>query len=154
MPILQVLDEIPDPRGYNVVHDLTDVLFVAFAAMLCGAANCTEMAMFAEGRLALLRQFVPLAGGAPSHDTFSRVFRLLDPEAFGAAFHKLMGVFGQEARYAAQGQLAVDGKSLRRAYEKGCAHMPPLVVTVFECETFMSLAQTIAGEGGEAEAAI
>jgi predicted transposase YbfD/YdcC len=127
MPILQVLDEIPDPRGYNVVHDLTDVLFVAFAAMLCGAANCTEMAMFAEGRLALLRQFVPLEGGAPSHDTFSRVV---------------------------QGQLAVDGKSLRRAYEKGHAHMPPLVVSVLECETFMSLAQTIAGDGGEAEAAI
>ena len=154
MPILQVLDEIPDPRGYNVVHDLTDVLFVAFAAMLCGAANCTEMAMFAEGRLALLRQFVPLEGGAPSHDTFSRVFRLLDPEAFAAAFRKLMAAFGQEARYAVQGQLAVDGKSLRRAYEKGHAHMPPLVVSVLECETFMSLVQTIAGEGGEAEAAI
>jgi len=154
MPILGVLDEIPDPRGYNVVHELTDVLFVALAAMLCGAANCTEMAMFAEARLELLRQFVPLAGGAPSHDTFTRVFRLLDPEAFGAAFHKLMAVFGQEARYSAQGQLAVDGKSLRRAYEKGRAHMPPLVVTVLECETFMSLAQSIAADGGEAEAAI
>jgi predicted transposase YbfD/YdcC len=154
MPILQILDEIPDPRRYNAVHALTDILFVAFAAMLCGAANCTEMAMFAEGRLELLRQFVPLEDGAPSHDTFSRVFRLLDPAAFGAAFQKLMAVFGQEGRYAAQGQLAVDGKSLRRAYEKGRAHMPPLVVTVFECETFMSLAQAIAGDGGEAEAAI
>jgi predicted transposase YbfD/YdcC len=154
MPIVQILAEIPDPRGYNVVHALTDVLFAAFAAMLCGADNCTDMAMFAEGRLELLRQFVPLQGGAPSHDTFSRVFRLLDPAAFDAAFQKLMAAFGQEARYAAQGQLAVDGKSLRRAYEKGRAHMPPLVVTVFECETFMSLAQSIAGQGGEAEAAI
>jgi predicted transposase YbfD/YdcC len=154
MPILQILDEIPDPRGYNVVHALTDVLFVALAAMLCGAANCTDMAMFAEGRLELLRQFVPLTGGAPSHDTFSRVFRLLDPAAFDGAFHKLMAVFGQQARYAVQGQLAVDGKSLRRAYEKGCAHMPPLVVTVFECGTFMSLAQVVSSDGGEAEAAI
>lgn len=154
MPILQILDEIPDPRGYNVVHALTDVLFVALAAMLCGADTCTEMAMFAQGRLEVLRQFVPLGGGAPSHDTFSRVFRLLDPVAFGAAFGKLMAVFGQQARYEAQGRLAVDGKSLRRAYEKGRAHMPPLVVTVFECETFLSLAQSVATKGGEAAAAI
>ena len=154
MPILQILDEIPDPRGYNIVHALTDVLFVAFAAMLCGADTCTEMALFTEGRLELLRQFVPLRGGAPSHDTFSRVFRLLDSAAFGSAFEKLMAVFGQQARYEAQGRLAVDGKSLRRAYEKGCAHMPPLVVTVFECETFLSLAQTVAAQGGEAAAAI
>src|ERR1700688_2494522 len=154
MPILQILDEIPDPRGYNAVHALTDILFVAFGAMLCGAANCTEMAMFAEGRLELLRQFVALEDGAPSHDTFSRVFRLLDPAAFGAAFQKLMARFGQEGRYAAQAQLLVAAKSLRRAYEKARAHMPPLVVSVFECETFMSLAQSIAGDGGEAEAAI
>ena len=150
MTIIEALDEITDPRAYNIRHDLKDILFVALAAMLCGAANCTEMAMFAEGRLALLRQFVPLEGGAPSHDTFSRVFRLLDPEAFAAAFRKLMAAFGQEARYAAQGQLAVDGKSLRRAYEKGRAHMPPLVVTVLDCESLMSLTQNLAETGGEA----
>ena len=53
-----------------------------------------------------------------------------------------------------KGQIAIDGKSLRRAYAKGCAHMPPLVVTRFGCDTFMSLAQTVAQKGGEAEAAI
>jgi predicted transposase YbfD/YdcC len=154
MLILDVLDEIPDPRGYNAVHDLTDILFVALAAMLCGVTSCTEMAWFAETRLGLLRQFIPLKNGAPSHDTFSRVFRVLDPAAFNAAFGKLMAGFGAEARRATGGQVAIDGKSLRRAYEKGRAHMPPLVVTAFDCETFLSLSQEIAGSGGEAEAAI
>jgi len=156
MLILDVLDDIPDPRGYNAVHDLTDVLFVALAAMLCGATHCTEMAAFAEGRLELLRQFVPLRNGAPSHDTFSRVFRALDPDAFNRAFSRLMSAFGAQARQDAGRQVAIDGKSLRQAYEKGRAYMPALVVTAFDCETFLSLSQTVAvaGEGGEAEAAI
>jgi predicted transposase YbfD/YdcC len=154
MLVLKVLDEIPDPRGYNAVHDLTDVLFAALAAMLCGATACTEMAWFAQSRLELLRQFVPLKAGAPSHDTFSRVFRALDPQAFNAGFSTLMAAFGAQARKDSAGQVAIDGKSLRRAYERGRAHMPPLVVTAFDCETFLSLTQQVAGCGGEAEAAI
>ena len=154
MFIIDVLDEISDPRRFNAVHDLTDVLFVALAAMLCGAVHCTDMAMFAEARLELLRQFVPLKEGAPSHDTFSRVLRALDPQAFDTAFARFMAAFGQQARHDTHGHLAVDGKSLRRAYDKGRAHMPPLVVTVLACESFMSLAQSVAEAGGEAQAAI
>lgn len=161
MLILDVLDEIEDPRGYNAQHDLTDVLFVALAAMLCGSTHCTQMAWFGETRLELLRQFVPLRNGAPSHDTFSRVFRALDPEAFNRVFSRLMSAFGAQARQdvARQDvgrQVAIDGKSLRRAYEKGRAHMPALVVTAFDCETFLTLSQevAVAGGGGEAEAAI
>lgn len=154
MKVLEILDEVPDPRRFNAQHDLTDILFCSFLAMLCGATNCTEMALFTEGRLELLRQFVGLKNGAPSHDTFSKVFRLIDPDAFNAAFQKLMAAFGACARDQTRRQLAVDGKSLRRAYERGLAHMPPLVVTVFECGTFLSLVQQVAAEGGEAEAAI
>lgn len=154
MLILDVLSEIPDPRAYNSQHDLTDVLFVALAAVLCGATHCTEMEVFAEARLELLRQFVPLQNGAPSHDTFSRVLRALDPAAFNAAFARFMAAFGEQARIDAPRHVAVDGKSLRRAYEKGRAHMPPLVVTAFACDTFMSLSQVVAEAGGEAAAAI
>jgi predicted transposase YbfD/YdcC len=152
---LDVFGEVPDPRDFTAQHSLSEILFVALAAVLCGAVHCTEMALFAKARLALLRQFIPLKRGAPSHDTFSRVLGVLDPVAFNAAFMRFMAAFGEAARRdGAMGQLAVDGKSLRRAYAKGCAHMPPLGVTVFGCDTFMSLAQTVAGEGGEAEAAI
>src|SRR5436190_569701 len=154
MLLTEILDEVPDPRGYNAVHDLTDVLFVALAAVLCGAVHCTEMAFFAKTRLELLRQFVPLERGAPSHDTFTRVLGAVDPRAFQAAFGRFMAAFGEQARADTRGQVAVDGKSLRRAYDKGRAHMPPLVVTAFDCETFMSLSQVVAQAGGEAQAAI
>lgn len=153
MVFLDAFADVPDPRDYTARHDLTELLFVALAAVLCGASNCTEMALFAHARLEILRQFVPLAHGAPSHDTFSRVFRALDPAAFNAAFSRFMAAFGAAARPSGPRHVAVDGKSLRRAYESGRAHMPPLVVTLFESHTFMSLAQTVAQAGGEAQAA-
>lgn len=154
MIFLEAFDDVPDPRDYTARHDLTEILFTALAAMLCGAKNCTEMAFFAKTRLGLLRQIISLKQGPPSHDTFSRVFRALDPEAFGQAFQRFMTAFGQQARPAAGRQLAVDGKSLRRAYGHGQAHMPPLVVTVLDCDSFMSLAQGVAAKGGEAACAI
>ena len=154
MLLTDILDEVPDPRDCNARHDLTDVLFVALAAVLCGATHYTEMAFFAETRLELLRRFVPLKHGAPSHDTFTRVLGALDPAGFNTAFAKFMATFGEQARLDTGGQLAIDGKSLRRAYDKGLAHMPPLVVTVFSCDTFMSLSQQVAAKGGEAQAAI
>jgi predicted transposase YbfD/YdcC len=155
MMVLEAFADVPDPRDHTVQHELTEILFVALAAMLCGAKHCTEMALFAKTRLQLLRQVVPLKNGAPSHDTFTRVFKALDPDAFEAAFRRFMAGFGAQARRdTPHGHVAVDGKSLRRAYERGCAHVPPLVVTVFACETFMSLSQTLAKTGGEAQAAI
>lgn len=155
MTFVEVFSEVPDPRDYTAQHALVDVLFVALAAVLCGATHCSEMALFAKTRLALLRQFVPLKRGAPSHDTFSRVFNALDPEAFNAALMRFMTAFGEAARQGAPlSHVAIDGKSLRRAYEKGAACMPPLVVTAFACDTFMSLAQTVAAAGGECEAAV
>jgi predicted transposase YbfD/YdcC len=155
MVFVDVFGEVPDPRDFTAQHELPEILFIALAAVLCGATHCTEMVLFAQSRLDLLRQFIPLKHGVPSHDTFSRVLAALDPVAFNAAFMRFMTAFGQQARIdVPKGQVAVDGKSLRRAYAKGCAHMPPLMVTVFASDTFMSLAQAVAQEGGEAEAAI
>jgi predicted transposase YbfD/YdcC len=155
MVFLDVFKEVPDPRDFTAQHDLTEILFTALAAVLCGATNCTEMVLFAQGRLDLLRQFIPLENGVPSHDTFSRVLGAVDPVAFNAAFMRFMTDFGQQARIdVPKGQVAIDGKALKRAYAKGLAHMPPLMVTVFACDTFMSLAQAPAAEGGETEAAI
>ena len=80
---------------------------------------------------------------------------MLDPWAFQPAFGRFMAAFGAHAGSDISGRrLAVYGKSLRGAYDKGRSHMPPLMVTVFDCETFMSLAQVLAAKGGEAQGAI
>ena len=70
---------VPDPRAGNARHDLAEILVIAFAATLCGAETCCDMALFGRAKEPLLREFLALPHGIPSHDTFSRVFRLIDP---------------------------------------------------------------------------
>ena len=55
---------------------------IALCTVLSGGEDCTDMAEFARAKLGFLRGFLKLEHGAPSHDTFSRLFRLLDPEQF------------------------------------------------------------------------
>src|ERR1700704_2992814 len=110
---------LADPRANNARHDLVEVLVIALAAMLCGAETCSEMAEFGQAKEGLLRQFLRLGHGIPSHDTFSRVFRLLEPEAFEVAFRRFMAAFAKANGLKLSGVVAIDGKALRGAYERG-----------------------------------
>jgi predicted transposase YbfD/YdcC len=139
-PFAAVFGELVDPRASNARHDLVEVLFVALMAMLCGAQDCTDMAIFADAKLDLLRQAVDLKHGAPSHDTFSRVFRLLAPEPFEAAFSK----FTRAMAGALQGVVAIDGKALRGAYEKGRKSTPLHLVNIWAAQTRLVIGQRLA----------
>jgi predicted transposase YbfD/YdcC len=141
---------LPDPRADNAVHDLTEILFIALLATLCGAQSCCDIALFAKTKETLLRTVLVLAHGVPSHDTFSRVFRMLDPQAFETAFRRFMQSFAQTL----QGVVAIDGKALRRAYERGQSHMPPIMVTAWGAQTRMALANVLAEGNNEAAAAL
>jgi predicted transposase YbfD/YdcC len=153
--VITIFREVRDPREPNARHDLADVLFVALAAVLCGAKSCVDMAEFAEDRLSELREIVALRHGAPSHDTFSRVFRLLDPAELAIAFERCLAAIRQElGAPSPAGVVAIDAKSLRRGYEKGRAFMPPLMVNVFETQTRLSIAQARAPDGGEVRATL
>jgi predicted transposase YbfD/YdcC len=148
--ILTIFREVRDPRDPNARHDLADILFVAVAGVLCGAKTCVDMAEFAEDRLETLREIVPLKAGAPSHDTFSRVFRLLDPTELARAFEACLAAIREElGSPSPKGVVAIDAKSLRRGYDKGRAFMPPLMVNVFDTQTRLSIAQARAPEGSE-----
>jgi predicted transposase YbfD/YdcC len=132
--------DMPDPRAGNARHDLMELLFIALAATLCGAEDCTDMAEFAGAKLDLLRQVVKLEHGPPSHDTFSRVFRLLDPEPFEAAFARFTAAFAG----AIEGVVAIDGKALRGAYERGCKATPLHLVNVWAAEKRLTIGQHLA----------
>ena len=62
---------------------------------LCGAQGAADMALFAKSKEPFLRGMLTLENGVPSHDTFSRLFRQLDPEQFGSAFKRFMASFSQ-----------------------------------------------------------
>lgn len=137
----QVFRRLPDPRAANARHDLLEVLVIALAATLCGAESCSDMADFGQAKEELLRLFLRLEHGVPSHDTFSRVFRLLEPDAFEAAFRRFMAAFAKANRLKLTGVVAVDGKALRGAYERGGKATPLHLVNVFAVEARMALAQ-------------
>src|SRR6202142_3232311 len=147
--------DLPDPRADNARHELSEILFIALLASLCGAKGCSAMAEFGRSKEALLRTILTLEHGIPSHDTFSALFRMLDPKAFEAAFREFTRAFGAAANIGkTKGVVAVDGKSLRRAYEVGQSHMPRLMVTVWGAQTRMALANVLAENNNEAEAAL
>jgi predicted transposase YbfD/YdcC len=151
----EIFGDLPDPRADNARHELVEVLFIAFLATLCGATSCSDMEEFGLSKEPLLRQVLTLEHGIPSHDTFSRVFRMLDPKAFEAAFREFMAAFGAAAKLGrTKGVVAVDGKALRRAYEAGRSHMPKLMVSLWGAQTRMVLANTLAENNDEAGAAL
>src|SRR5215470_18263613 len=149
-----IFRRVPDPRAGNARHDLLDVLFMAFVAVLCGAESCSDMADFGQSKEGLLRLVLRLEHGIPSHDTFSRVFRLLEPEAFGRAFRRFMAAFAKAHKLDLSGVVAIDGKALRGAYERGGKTSPLHLVNVFAADARMALAQRKAPGRDETKGAL
>jgi predicted transposase YbfD/YdcC len=146
----EAFGSLPDPRAPNARHELSELLVIALASVLCGAESCSDMADFGLAKEPLLRQFLRLEHGIPSHDTFSRVFRLLDPEAFEAAFRQFMGAFAKTLH----GVVAIDGKALRGAFERGRRTTPLHLVNVWAAEARLAIAQRVAPKRDEAAGAL
>jgi hypothetical protein len=100
-------------RSGNVTrHKLLDVVTIALIASICGADSCTD---FACGREALFRYFLELPGGLPSHDTFSRLFRLLAPPASAGCFASFLdGLAGRQRRRRRTQHVDADNASCAR----------------------------------------
>src|SRR5215469_4070431 len=145
---------LPDPRAGNARHDLLEILLLALAAVLCGATSCSEMEEFGLSKEGMLRLVLRLEHGIPSHDTFSRVFRALNPHAFEAAFRRFMAAFAKANGVKLTGVVAIDGKALRGAYERGREATPLHLVNVFAVEARMALAQRKAAGRNETAGAL
>ena len=92
--LVEDVEPLEDPRHGNAGrHSLHDIVVIALCTMLCGGETCTDMALFGHSKRESLESFLPLRNGIPSYDTFSRVFRLLEPEAFRKWFLGFMGQF-------------------------------------------------------------
>lgn len=154
--VLAIFADIDDPRDHTAQYELSALLFLALAATLCGARSCVDIADFAAANRIDLAEIVDLpAGATPSHDTFSRLFRLLDPEQLEAAMRRFSAALREGLGLRpAEGTVAVDGKRLRRGYERGRSHMPPLMVGIWDAETRLSLAARAGADGNEVAATL
>jgi predicted transposase YbfD/YdcC len=149
---ISIFEDVEDPRAGNARHDLLDLLFIALAAVLCGAESCADMADFGEAKEEVLREVLRLEHGIPSHDTFSRVFRLLDPQAFEESFTRFMAAFAKSNRL--KGVVAIDGKAIKGAFAKGAKATPLHLVNVWAAEQRLALAQRLAPGRNEVAGAL
>jgi predicted transposase YbfD/YdcC len=108
---------LEDPRcALKRRHQLFDMIVIAIAGTLCGADGWVQLAEFGRAKQAWLSRFLELPNGIPAHDTFGRVFSLLQPEAFEACFRAWV----EAIRTVIPGEvIAIDGKTLRRSHARG-----------------------------------
>ncbi len=130
---------IEDPRcSGKVEHRLIDILVIAVCAVIACAESWDDIALYGRSKLAWLRTFLELPNGIPSHDTFRRVFMLIDPDTFETGFATWVGALtaGFEREV-----VAIDGKTIRRSFDHGREQSPLHVVSAWASEQGLVLGQ-------------
>ena len=127
-------------------HELLDIIIIAVSAVLCEAETWVDVAEFGRIRLEWLQGFLHLSNGIPSHDTFRRVFALLNPEEFERCFLLWAGGL----REGIEGQMvALDGKTLRRSHDSASGKTPLNLVSAWASENHLVLGQLRVEDGSK-----
>lgn len=128
---------LPDPRIDRAKrHNLIDILFIAVCTIICGGEGFTDMEVFGKAKEDWLRKYLELPHGIPSHDTFRRVFAIIEPESFAECFTN----WSKTLHKATNGEvIALDGKTIRHSFDtysdKPALHM----VSVWAAENGVAL---------------
>src|SRR3954452_11517586 len=148
--LIAAFETIEDPRcAWKVEHRLLDILVIAVCAVLGEAGSFEDIALYGRCKRRWLEGFLELPNGIPSHDTFRRVLTLVEPDAFERCFTGwVRKVFRPEE--GAPRQLAIDGKTVRRSFDRKKGRSPLHLVSAYATEGGIVLAQRAAEtEGGE-----
>ena len=140
---LEHFRDIPDHRqSSKVVYPLDEVLLLSLLAVLAGAETFVDITRFGEAKLAFLRRFRPFAGGTPSHDHLGDIFATLDAEAFQRCFVGWVAALtGAPAEV-----IAIDGKTVRRSFEKKAGKAAIHMVSAFAARQRLVLGQVKVAE--------
>src|SRR6185437_1688070 len=147
--ILDHFDDLPDPRReQGRIHRLDEIVFIATCAVLCGADSWEQIADYAHSKIDWIKTFLALPGGIPSHDTFRRVFCLLDPLAFQKCFYawitalmRRQGLTPVATDPPELRPIAIDGKAQRGSARRGVGHSALHVVSAWAVENRLTLGQ-------------
>ena len=120
---------LADPReARRCAHGLIDVLVIAVCAVIACAESWEDIELYGRSKQAWLSTFLGLPNGIPSHDTFRRVFMLIDPDAFEACFAK----WAQSLAAGVEREVvAIDGKTVRRSGSRRHGHGPLHLVSAW-----------------------
>ncbi|OLE68896.1 MAG: ISAs1 family transposase [Cyanobacteria bacterium 13_1_40CM_2_61_4] len=130
---------LADPRiDRHKEHKLIDLLVIAICAILCGANDWVAVETFGKAKREWFQQFLELPHGIPSHDTFGRVFALLSPEHLQGCF---LGWIQAVAQVTDGQVVAIDGKTLRRSYDRRSARAAIHMVSAWATQNRVVLGQ-------------
>lgn len=134
------LETLPDPRSpHRRQHKLVDLVTIALCAVLSGADSWVEVADWGQIKAPWLRTFLELPAGIASHDTFSRLFRLMNPVALESVL--LDWVRTTLPAPAQESVIAVDGKTVRRSHDRATGQAALHLITAWATESGLSLGQ-------------
>jgi predicted transposase YbfD/YdcC len=140
---LEHFRELPDPRqAGKVLYPLDEVLLLCLLAVLAGAEAFTDIARFGTRKLDFLRRFRPFRDGTPAHDHLGDIFATLDPEKFQQCF--VAWVAAQTG--APADVIAIDGKTVRRSFQKKGAKDAIHMVSAFAARQRLVLGQVKVAE--------
>ena len=130
--------EIADPRiERGKKHLLVDIIFIAITSIISGADDWNEIEMFGKMKIEWFRKFSPLKNGIPSHDTFNRVFSLLDPVKYTELAMELFKTNILEGLDI----IPIDGKTVRRSLDKKNNKFPIHIVSAWSSKNGITLGQ-------------
>jgi predicted transposase YbfD/YdcC len=131
--------QVRDPRVDGAKeHKLMDIIAIALCAVICGAEGWTDIENFGNSKLSWLKTFLDLPKGIPSHDTFGRVFSLLDARQFQKAFYEWVWTVNE----IAHGQIInIDGKRLAGSEDKRLGKRAIYMVSAWAEENELVLGQ-------------
>ena len=142
--LLERFRSIDDPRIERTrQHILLDILAIAVCATICGAEGFTDYADYGRAKHAWLRTFLELPNGIPSHDTFGRVFGMLNPKTFEACF---LAWTSEIAERLSGQHVAIDGKTVRGSLDQRSGTPALHVVSAWAAEQRLVLAQSSSGD--------
>ena len=130
--------KLKDPRKEEKInHKLSEILLIVLCGTICGANSWRDYVTFGESKLSYLKKFSDFANGIPSKNTFARVFAALDSDCFKACFISWV----QSLQNHVPGVIAIDGKTLKRSFDKANAQSAIHMVSAFASETGLVLGQ-------------
>lgn len=152
-PFAEFFGDVEDPRRQNANqrHELIELIVMAVIGTICGADSWKEIEVVAQAKEKWLRTFMKLPGGIPSHDTFGRVFRAIDPVQFRAAFGNYIA---DVASSVTRERIAIDGKTARRSFDGRGVHAPIHTVSAWAGRNRVVLGQVRSDEASNEITAI
>ena len=131
-------DELEDPRiDRKKLYPLTEILLIVLCASICGAQSWRDFVSFGEEKRDYLRRFLTFEHGIPSKNTFARVLSSLDPSLFKQCFIAWV----QSFQLALKEVVAIDGKTLRKSFDKATEQSAIHMVSAFATSTKLVLGQ-------------